>query len=100
MPSRVTALKVYSWNYDGRVQCVVATTSWAKAAALAQTSPSHARAYGATTDNEADVKAAMAQPGVALFHGMNVPHANRHEGYCRTPVEAREVERALRAARP
>lgn len=91
-------VQVYSWNYNGRVRCVVATTSWAKAASLAGSKPSHCRAYGCTTSNVDDVTAAMAQPGVALYIGFNVPHAKRSEGYRTDHVEALNAQTALRTA--
>lgn len=71
-------LKVYGWlehvqacppaaNGSKQARVIIATTSWAEAARLSSSSLSFIAKMGATTENAAEVEAAMAQPGVALW---------------------------------
>ncbi len=62
-------LKVYGgWTFNAgqQVRTIVATTSQKKAAELVGCSLGEIQTYWATTTNEREVAAAMAQPGTVL----------------------------------
>lgn len=82
-------IKVYAWNYDGRVECIVATTSWQKAADAGGSRLSSARNYGSITGNKSDIDAAMKTPGVAVYRPISLPGPPQPHWYKPTAQEAR-----------
>lgn len=63
-------IKVYGGNtfHDGKqVRCVIATTSWKRAAELTGESLSYLRTYWSITGNTAELAAAKAHAGTPLL---------------------------------
>lgn len=64
-------LKVYSVNYDGINECMVATTSKRRAAELCDMSINHFNNYGHETGGKETLELALANPEVVYIRKMD-----------------------------
>lgn len=60
----MTKVRVYGFGFDGERRAVIATTSWAKAAAAFNVPVGRARTYGSITGNAEECTQALARPEV------------------------------------
>jgi len=67
MRERRRKLKVYSTNYGGRAQAVVAAHSQREACDLIGCSLSDFRAFGSETGHQESIDKAMSEPGVVFL---------------------------------